>query len=85
MAIEAGVPIVPVCVSTYVRSMNLNRRDSGEVIIRTLPAVPTANLTSEDIPQLIARCHGQMQACIASMDAQLRGSTAAIQTDAEQH
>ncbi len=84
MAIEAGVPIVPVCVSTYVRSMDLNRWNSGEVIIRTLPAIPTTGLTSEDIPQLIALCHGQMQTCIASMDAQVRGSAAAIPTDAEQ-
>lgn len=85
MAIEAGVPIVPVCVSTYVRSMDLNRRDSGEVIIRTLPAIPTAGLTSDDIPVLIARCHEQMQSCIASMDAHVRGPLPTRQTDAEQH
>ena len=85
MAIEAGVPIVPVCVSTYVRSMDLNRRDSGEVIIRTLPAIPTAGLTSDDIPVLIARCHEQMQSCIASMDAHARGPLPTRQTDAEQH
>ena len=75
---------MPVCVSTYVRSMDLNRWTSGEVIIRTLPALPTSGLTSEDIPQLIALCHGQMQACIASMDAHVRGSATAIPTDAEQ-
>jgi 1-acyl-sn-glycerol-3-phosphate acyltransferase len=85
MAIEAGVPIVPVCVSTYVRSMDLDRWHSGEVIIRTLPAIPTAGLTGNDIPQLIARCHGQMQTCIASMDTQVCGSSAPAQTDAEQH
>ena len=82
MAIEAGVPIVPVCVSTYVRSMNLQRWRSGEVIIRTLPAIPTAGLSAEDIPQLIAQCHAQMQACIVSMDTQL-GDALPDQTDAE--
>jgi 1-acyl-sn-glycerol-3-phosphate acyltransferase len=84
MAIDAGVPIVPVCVSTYVREMRLNRWDSGEVIIRSLPALSTTGLTSDDIPDLIALCHSQMQACIEQMDAQLRAPAAVAQTDAEQ-
>lgn len=56
---------------------------SGEVIIRTLPAIPTAGLSGDDIPQLIAQCHAQMQACIANMDTQL-GESLPAQTDAEQ-
>jgi 1-acyl-sn-glycerol-3-phosphate acyltransferase len=84
MAIEAGVPIVPVCVSTYVRDMRLNAWDSGQVMIRALPALPTAGLTCEDIPALIERCHGQMQQCIEQMDAQLRTPGPLAQTAAEQ-
>ena len=83
MAIDAGVPIVPVCVSTYVRDMQLNAWDSGRVMIRALPAIATTGLTSDDIPQLIERCHGQMQAAIEQMDTQLRAPSTAAQTVAE--
>ena len=71
MAIEAGVPIVPVCVSTYAKHMQLNRRDSGTVLIRTLPAIPTSHLTLEDLPALIEQCRMLMQACVADLDKQL--------------
>ncbi|WP_341963728.1 1-acylglycerol-3-phosphate O-acyltransferase [Pseudomonas sp. RC10] len=84
MAIDAGVPIVPVCVSTYVRDMRLNEWDSGQVMIRSLPALSTTGLTSDDIPELIALCHSQMQACIEQMDNPQRTHEALAQTDAEQ-
>jgi 1-acyl-sn-glycerol-3-phosphate acyltransferase len=84
MAIDAGVPIVPVCVSTYVRDMRLNQWDSGEVMIRSLPPIPTHDLSVDDIPELIARCHAQMQACIDEMDGQLLAGTATAQTIPEQ-
>lgn len=71
MAIAAGVPIIPVCVSTYVKSMRLNRWNSGRVMIRSLPAIPTAGLSLEDMPALIERCQTAMNECIASMDQEL--------------
>ena len=71
MAIAAGVPIIPVCVSTYVNHLQLNRWNSGEIMIRSLPAIPTAGLTQDDLPQLLETCRTQMQACIAAMDAEL--------------
>jgi len=71
MAIAAGVPIIPVCVSTYVNHLHLNRWNSGEIIIRSLPAIPTAGLTQDDLPQLIDTCRTQMQLCIDAMDQQL--------------
>ncbi|SEI15049.1 lysophospholipid acyltransferase family protein [Pseudomonas asplenii] len=74
MAIAAGVPIVPVCVSSYIKQMRLNRWHSGEVLIRSLPAIPTAGLTLDDIPMLIAQCREQMRECIASMDRQLQAA-----------
>ncbi|UUQ66005.1 1-acylglycerol-3-phosphate O-acyltransferase [Pseudomonas fuscovaginae UPB0736] len=74
MAIAAGVPIVPVCVSSYIKQMRLNRWNSGEVLIRSLPAIPTAGLTLDDIPMLIAQCREQMRECIASMDRQLQAA-----------
>ena len=71
MAIAAGVPIIPVCVSTYVKHMRLNRWNSGEIMIRSLPAIATIGLGSDDLPQLMESCHTQMQQCIEAMDRQL--------------
>ncbi|WP_338496161.1 1-acylglycerol-3-phosphate O-acyltransferase [Pseudomonas sp. WP18] len=70
IAIAAGVPIIPVCVSNYVKHMHLNRWRSGDIFIRSLPAIPTAGLSMDDMPQLIAQCREQMRECIASLDRQ---------------
>lgn len=70
MAINAGVPIVPLCASNYKRNMRLNRWHSGKVIIRALPPIPTTGLTLDDMPALMERCREQMLTCIAELDAQ---------------
>ena len=72
MAIAAGVPIVQVCVSNYATHMQLNRWNSGDVLIRSLPPIPTCGMTSDDIPTLMQACQAQMDACIEAMDAQLK-------------
>lgn len=71
MAIAAGVPIIPVCVSSYVKQMRLNRWHSGRILIRSLPAIPTAGLTLDDLPTLIQDCRTQMQRCIQALDQEL--------------
>ena len=71
MAITAGVPIVPVCVSTYSQHLKLNRWHSADIQIRSLPAIPTAGLTLDDLPQLIEQCREQMRECIEAMDREL--------------
>ncbi len=68
MAITAGVPIVPVCINTYRKTMRLNRLHAGKVIIRDLPAIPTTGMTMEDVPALMAQCRNAMLACIATLD-----------------
>ena len=72
MAIAAGVPIVPVCVSTYVTHMKLNRWNSGDILIRSLAPIPTAGLTMDDMPELMEKCRGQMAECIEAMDQALQ-------------
>ncbi|MFC6297282.1 1-acylglycerol-3-phosphate O-acyltransferase [Pseudomonas sp. CCM 7893] len=72
MAIAAGVPIVPVCVSTYVKQMKLNAWNSGDILIRSLPAIPTTGLTMDDMPQLMLTCRAQMLDCIEAMDRELQ-------------
>lgn len=68
MAIAAGVPIVPLCCSSYSKTMQLNRWHSGNLVIRSLPPISTQGLTTDDIPALMERCHAQMQACITELD-----------------
>ncbi len=68
MAIDAGVPIVPVCASRYTSGLNLNGWRRTRVVIRSLPPIPTAGLTQQDIPALMEQCRQQMQACIDLLD-----------------
>jgi len=68
MAINAQVPILPVCANNYTRTMNLNRWRGGTVILRALPPIATTGLTLEDMPALMATCHAQMAACIDELD-----------------
>ncbi|MEN5038205.1 lysophospholipid acyltransferase family protein [Pseudomonas sp. TWI929] len=71
MAIEAGVPIVPVCVSRYARRLRLNSWRQRSVIVRSLPPIATTGMTLQDLPQLIEQCRGQMQQCIDRMEGEL--------------
>ncbi|MGQ0709531.1 MAG: 1-acylglycerol-3-phosphate O-acyltransferase [Rhodoferax sp.] len=78
MAIAARAPIVLMCASTYVRSMRLNRWQSGHVLVRALPPVLTAGLTLDDLPELMQRCHALMRQCIDELDAQVRALDAGV-------
>lgn len=68
MAINAGVPIVPVCANNYTRTMNLNRWVGGAVVMRALPPIPTTGMTVDDVPELMQRCHAAMAECIEQLD-----------------
>ncbi|MCW2270363.1 1-acyl-sn-glycerol-3-phosphate acyltransferase [compost metagenome] len=72
MAVEAGVPIVPVCVSRYARRLSLNSWRRSKVIIRSLPPIATSGLTQEDVPALAEQCRIQMQRCIDLMETELQ-------------
>lgn len=70
MAINAGVPLVPLCCSNYKNSMSLNRWHSGTIVIRTLPPMATTGMTLDDMPALMERCRTQMVATLDALDAQ---------------
>lgn len=70
MAIAAGVPIVPVCVSRYARRLDLNSWHPRTVGVRSLPPIATAGMTQQDLPALIEQCRAQMQQCIDHMEAE---------------
>lgn len=71
MAIDAGVQIIPVCVSNYASNVDLGRWNSGQVIIRSLAPISTTDLDHSDIPQLIETCRVMMQDCIDQMTSEL--------------
>ncbi|CAK9888159.1 MULTISPECIES: lysophospholipid acyltransferase family protein [Pseudomonas] len=71
MAVEAGVPIVPVCVSRYACRLNLNGWRRAKVIIRSLAPIATSGLTQQDVPALAEQCRLQMQQCIDRMEGEL--------------
>ena len=71
MAINAGVPIIPLCCSNYKDSMDLNRWHSGAIVIHTLPPIATTGMTLDDMPALMERCRTQMAAHLDTLDAQL--------------
>jgi 1-acyl-sn-glycerol-3-phosphate acyltransferase len=73
MAINAGVPIVPLCCSNYKSTMRLNRWKSGNIIVKTLAPIPTTGMTLDDMPALMEQCRAQMEACIAELDVQAAG------------
>lgn len=68
MAIEAGVPVIPICVSSYVKNMDLKRLRSGIAEIKVLPPISTDNLTYEDIDRLMKQCWDNMKETIDVMD-----------------
>jgi len=73
-AIKAGVPIVPVCVSSYAQQANFNRLTSGKVRLQVLEPISTEGLTGNDVPELMERCREQMQASIAELDQQTQSA-----------
>lgn len=54
-AVNCQIPIVPFCVSQYVRHMDLNKWKAGKIYIDILPPIPTEGLTEKDIPELMEK------------------------------
>lgn len=71
MALAAGVPIIPVCVSSYPRHIDVKRWRGSEIRLRSLAPIATTGLTHQDLPQLMKDCREQMQACIDELDRQI--------------
>lgn len=71
MAIDAGVPMIPVCASSYINRMDLSRPKSCEAIIKSLAPIPTEGMTEADIPALMKLCRDRMEACIHELDARV--------------
>ena len=66
-AVASASPLVMVCVGQYQDESEgwMGRRKP--VPVRILPAIETTGMTSEDVPELIARCHSAMATAIAEL------------------
>ena len=67
-AMAAGVPVVPVCVSTTQGRIKLNRWNNGVVIVEMLPPVDTSKYTREQVRELAEDCRQMMIKRIAELD-----------------
>lgn len=69
-AIKAGVPIVPLCVSST-KNVILSDWAPKPGLVEFLEPIPTKGCTSEDAERLALECHALMSAKIAEMDNRL--------------
>ena len=74
-AMAAGVPIVPICVSTTDHQLKLNRWDNGTVIIETLAPVATTEWQRSDIRKQSTYFHQEMLKHIQKLDKELGNQT----------
>lgn len=84
MAIDAGVPIVPICVSSYAGHLNLNKLRSGVISIKILDPISTEGMTVADTDKLMATCWQQMKQTIDQLDHQLADSKLSSSTILEE-
>ena len=59
-AIQANVPIVPICASNQVGTINLNRWDNGKIIIEFLDPIQLNDSSRENLRSIVNEVHGLM-------------------------
>lgn len=75
-AVNAGVPILPVCTSSYLEGFDLANLDNGTAHIKVLEPIETKGLTLDDVDQLMLDIHLAMMDSIQEMDQKSRQSRA---------
>ncbi|KIS44525.1 1-acylglycerol-3-phosphate O-acyltransferase [Kosakonia radicincitans] len=76
-AIAAGVPIIPVCVSTTSNKINLNRLRNGLAIVEMLPPIDVTQFGKDQVRQLATHCHDLMAKKIEELDKEVAEREAA--------
>ncbi|MEZ8878725.1 1-acylglycerol-3-phosphate O-acyltransferase [Vibrio lentus] len=71
MAIEAGVPITPMCTSTTHNKIDLNRVNNGIVITEMLEPIDVSGYKLSNARELANRCHALMAEKIAELDTEV--------------
>ena len=75
-AVNAGVPILPVCTSSYLEGFDLANLDNGTAHIKVLEPIETKGLTLGNVDQLMLDIHLAMMDGIQEMDQKSRQSRA---------
>ena len=84
IAMEANVPLVPVCMSSTHGQFKLNRWNNGKVIVQLMAPQVLPDKEQMNIRQFAEQLHQQMQAQIALLDSELGNDyTASIKTAKE--
>jgi 1-acyl-sn-glycerol-3-phosphate acyltransferase len=71
LAIRAGLPIVPVCFSSYHKKIDLAANPSGQILITVLRPIETLEYKEEDEPKLRQKVWDLMKAEIDMLDQEL--------------
>lgn len=69
-AIDAGVPIVPICVSDT-HKIKLNRWNNGHIIVEMLEPIETQHLSKDKSKVLMEYCYSLMQTKIETLNQQV--------------
>ena len=68
LAIESGLPIIPIVFSSTHKHIDLHRWHAGTSMVRYLEPIYTENLTQEDVKPLMERTRNTMQTAIDQLD-----------------
>jgi 1-acyl-sn-glycerol-3-phosphate acyltransferase len=74
-AVNLQIPIVPVVFSSYAKKLKLNKKDSGKIISKILPPIPTKGLTLDDVDELMNKTHQLFQNTLEELDNELSNLT----------
>jgi 1-acyl-sn-glycerol-3-phosphate acyltransferase len=70
-AINAGVPIIPVSISTYVKFVNVKKWNAGKVAMKIHDPIETTDYSLNDWDKLANKCHQIVSDGIDEIDAQI--------------
>lgn len=71
-AIAAGVPVVPICVSTTSNKIKLNRWYNGEVIVEMLAPIDSKNYGKDQVREFAEHCYQIMKEKIEQLDEEVK-------------
>lgn len=72
-AINAQCPIAPVVFSSYAKTLDLNKWNSGKIIAECLPPIPTKGMTKDDLESLMNQTRKAMEDCLNRLDREIYG------------
>lgn len=76
-AIAAGVPVVPICVSSTSGKIKLNRWNNGHAIVEMMSPIDTSGYDKDQVRELAQYCHDIMAEKLAQLDQEVAECEAA--------